>query len=434
MPNATITAPPAATPAPAATTPPPQPEKAAEAIDLYGVSSEIDGLDNPSIQAPAAGKGTPKQPERPEEQQQPKAKTEAEEIQDLDTEEAEEKLERTKRQAEKEKLQAEENEELEGEKPNQEEPTPTRAKDLKRVYEETKAAKKQLESKLSEATKRIEELQRSNPDEVKAVAEKLAKAEARRDELEQKMRYMDYRESREFKEKYEAPITEAWNRAILDLNETVVTLEDGTTRKASVDDLVQIGNMPLQQAAKVAREMFGDAAEDILAHRRTIRELTIQQDKALTKAKQEALERRKTEEVENRQRAEKYQTVWKQESEALAAKYPKWMKPVEGDEEGNKILNSGYEDVDRFFNDSSLAPEERVKLHAKIRMRAANHDRMALRLKRMAGKLQELKTKLSEYESSAPPTGKTTPRMGRASTGMDDALSEIESLNNPNLD
>lgn len=394
--------------------------------DLYGVSEEIDALDTATSQAPADKSNAQKPPPKPKEEPEAKKPTDEEEIQALDESED---MPKKAKEDDKEP-------ELEKEQPAaEEEVTPTRAKDLKRVYEETKAVKKQLETKLADAEKRIEELQRTNPDELKAVSDRLAKAEARRDELEQKMRYLDYRESSEFKDKYQTPINEAWQRAILDLNETVVTLEDGSTRKATVDDLVHIGNMPLQDAARVAREMFGDAAHDIMAHRRTIRELTIQQDKALERAQKEAGEKRKIEEVESRQRAEKYQTLWKEESEALATKYPKWMKPVEGDEDGNKLLNAGYQEVDRFFNDNTLAPEDRIKLHAKIRMKAANHDRMALRLRRMAGKIQELKTKLSEFEQSAPPAGKTTPRGGRSGNGLiDDALSEIEALNNPNLD
>lgn len=405
------------------------------ASDLYGASSEIEGLDTGTTQPDKPEPNEPAKPvkvEKPSDQPANKPKSDDEELEALDAED------RVVRPGEKKDEdpdpEPEKDPEKEPEKPDTEQ-LPTRAKDLKVVYERVKAEKKDLEAKLTEAQGRIKQLETSNPDEVKALTEKLSKSEARRNELESEMRFVDYRKSAEFRDKYEKPIHEAWQRAIMDLDETVVTLEDGSSRKANVDDLVRLSNLPLQQASAAAREMFGDAAQDILAHRRTIRELTMQQSKAIEGALKEAEERLKTREVEGRANAEKYQGIWRQENETLATKFPKWVKPVDGDEEGNKLLNAGYETVDRFFNDSSLKPEERLKAHASIRMKAANHDRMALRLRRMAENLNSLKKKLAEYESSAPPGGKTTPRTSsRRTGGMEDDYAEIEALNVPGLE
>ena len=81
-----------------------------------------------------------------------------------------------------------------------------------------------------------------------------------------------------------------------------------------------------------------------------------------------------------------------------------------------------------FSNQGS--PEERVKLHAELRNKAAAFPKIALRLKQARSKIKELETALAAYEDSEPAAGEGgKPRsVTPTGSGMDEAFAEIESL------
>lgn len=312
------------------------------------------------------------------------------------------------------------------------EQVPTRARDLKVVYEQVKSEKKVLESKLAETTAQLEKVRTANPDEIKALSERLQKAEARRDELESEMRHVNFTQSEEYKNKFEQPYHEAWERAVADLKELTVETDEGN-RAATVEDLVQLSNMPLGEARKAASAMFGMAADDVMAHRRTILDLSKKQNAALEESRKASAERSKTQEVAQREQTEKLTKVWNTETEAYAKRFPKWFKPVDGDAEGNALLEKGFSEVDRYFLET-LAPDEKIKMHVKIRAKAANHDRMALRLQRAAGRIKKLQEDLAEYEGAEPPAGKVRRGVSvpkKAGNVFEEAASEIEALDEP---
>ena len=110
--------------------------------------------------------------------------------------------------------------------------------------------------------------------DVEGLRKKHEAAEARARALDEEMRFIDYTKSSEFQDKYQKPYTNAWTRAEADLRELTVALEDGNSRPATVQDLLLLANTPLGEARKLASAMFGDAADDVMAHRRIVRELS----------------------------------------------------------------------------------------------------------------------------------------------------------------
>lgn len=308
----------------------------------------------------------------------------------------------------------------EPEKPVEDDPEPKTIPDLRKGYN---AKKKEIRDtwkpKVEALEHEIATLKATSgnghSEELKTLSEKVQAYEKQIQDLQGTIKFVDYRKSDEFKKKYEAPYNEAWASAIGELDELTVKVRTGTDergeptygeRKASPNDLLTLSNLPLGEARKLAKEMFGDNADDMMAHRRKIRELSDAQNKALSEAQKSAEEAAKTRDTQSQEMSKQTVQLWTQANKTLAEKYPKWFGPVEGDEEGNTLLQKGFALADRMFAPTKeTAPkttQESVALHALIRNKVANHDRLALQVKKLTKELEEARTELKGYQESEP--------------------------------
>jgi hypothetical protein len=193
---------------------------------------------------------------------------------------------------------------------------------------------------------------------------------------------------------------------------------------------MSLAKMPLKEAWAAAKTMFGDAASEIMAHRRSIIELSDAQTKALDDAKKNAETHDKEKQTQSLQQRQKIASLWQDENKAWQEKFPRWFKPEDGDEEGNTLLAKGYEMADAAFsNNGDKTPEEKVKLHAELRNKAAAFPKIALRLKQAKTRIKELEKSLKEFEQSEPPSGDGgKPRAVKPGGAWSDPFSELDSL------
>lgn len=335
---------------------------------------------------------------------------------------------------------------------------PVKAADLRTAYEGLKKkVKDEYEPKVSKLEARIKELESSGPEKMTPIVEELEQKKKRLEELESEIRYIDYQKSEEYQEKYEKPYVEAWKKAAADLSELTVETEDGESRTATTADLIHLANLPLGEARAQARIMFGDAADDVMAHRRAIRELSQAQTKALEDAKKNASERESK--LAAQREIERQQTgkLWEESNKALAEKFPKWFAKVEGDTEGNSLLDRGFSLADlHFIGEKHLSPEQiemlptqfkdkikangkldikdRVALDALLRHKIASHSRLALNLKKANTRIAELEKALSEYETSELPGGKSggVPKAPANASPEAEAFAELDAIDTKN--
>lgn len=284
---------------------------------------------------------------------------------------------------------------------------PKKAKELKVVYEEAKARIAQLEPELAETKKRLEQIEKAGPaTEIKTITAQLEASENRRKELERELEFHSFQKSERFDKEFQKPYLNAFKEALEEVSDFTVQTEGQEPRPGNQNDLVEICRLPGTEALKRAQELFGDAAASVIMnHRREIRRLAKAQESALADAKKNAESRIETEKAEQAKANTRFQEVWQQSYSKLSQQYPAWVNAVEGDDEGNNLLAEGYRQVDRFFQDPKLTPEEKIAIHAEIRMRAANHDRMALRLKRERAERKKIQAELDQYRQSTPPSG-----------------------------
>ena len=331
----------------------------------------------------------------------------------------------TKLEPEKPAEKAEETEE----KPTEQKPV--KAAELRVAYEKSKETLKAKDAEIAKLQTELKTAKAAPADdpEKKVLLEKFEAAEKRRAELEKEITFVAYQKSPEFLDKYKKPYDEEWTKAVSEIAELTIEAEDGTTRTATANDLLTICNLPLGEARKLAKQLFGDAADDVMSHRRKIRDLSDAQTKALKDAQVNSEERTKEQQTQSLQQQEKIRTLWADENKAWQEKFPRWFKPEDGDEEGNKLLAKGYEMADAAFSNQGT-PEERVKRHAELRNKAAAFPKLALRLKQARGRIKELETSLAAYEDSEPAAGEGgKPRsITPTGSGMDEAFAEIDSL------
>jgi len=203
--------------------------------------------------------------------------------------------------------------------------------------------------------------------------------------------------------------------------------------------------LPLGEARAKAKEIFGEAADDVMAHRRVIRELSEAQTKALDDAKTNASEHEKRLVAQREIQHQEISKQWEEANKSLAEKYPKWFAETEGDTEGNELLRKGFSLADlHFLTEKNLKPEqiemlpprfrdaikanggelpikERVALDALLRHKIASHSRLARNLKTANTRIAELEKSLADYEKSEP-----TGRPGGGKAGEVDPISEAD--------
>jgi len=269
--------------------------------------------------------------------------------------------------------------------------------------------------------------------------------ETRNKELEDEIRFVNYRKSKEFQDKYVAPYDRAWEAAMSELGELTITAQDGSSRKISPQDMLNLVNLELQPARDIADEVFGKFADDVMGHRNEIKRLWKAQAQALEEAKKNGAEREKqqteTAQRENGKIRDSVTTAWKETNEAALkdATYGSYFSPREGDVEGNERLTKGFALVDRAFKenpmDPRLTPEERagvVKRHAAVRNRAAAFGRMKSDLDKANARIAELEKKIAEFGKSTPsPVGDNPPNPPSKGSARDQVMAGLQKYAKP---
>jgi len=322
-------------------------------------------------------------------------------------------------------------------KPEPSKPEPTSIKQFREQYEMTKKERDDFAAKVTELERAKSEGTRKEVEEAtKALKAEMDSIRKNAEELDTEVRYLNYTRSGEYKQKYEAPLREAWQTALGDIEGIRVTDEDGTERDASHQDIMVLLNVPVAKAAIIAQETFGAAAPEMMAHRRKILELTQSRDKSISEWKEKGAQR----EVEKSKLVETRQSRSRELFESQFADYEKTHAQLfgreEGDEDGNKLLDES----DRLIRialkgegvDADMGYDDKVdlitKAQAQVALRARAYGRERLRVIRLQQKVAELEKKVGKVRSSEPGQGEGTSTATRmAPKNAEDGIDELPS-------
>lgn len=365
--------------------------------------------------------------------------------------EPEEDPEETPAKPEAPKPEAEDHPEAEADEPEAQTPDSNKmpARDLRKAYETSeKKIREELQPKITKLEARLKELE-SSEGEPSVIAKQLTTVTEENKHLRERLAERDYQEHPEYKEK-QSKFETQFARARRDLFQLEVEQPDGTTRNLTDQDIVNLAQLPYGKDRIEANKMFGDSAEDVLAHTRKIRELAEDQQNWVEENRKNAgkilQDREATFKAAQVERAKLFIDANKE----LEEKYPFWFKQKDGDAEGNQTLASGEALTNLMFNlklspeqvdllpkrfreeiqtNGRLSKENVARLHALVRNKAMNHDRIARWMKGLRKELAETKEALAAYEQSEPPTGGAARRRnGSGGPGADDDNAELDRL------
>lgn len=312
------------------------------------------------------------------------------------------------------------------------------------MYHEEKKRVEELQTKVGDLNRQLSERAKAPQDfkiddhpEFKSTKEKLTRYEKQLQELEDKIRFVDYESSEEYKQKFHAPYVEAWQHGKASIEQMkVLTAEGQQPRNGTIEDLQRIVSAPsAEDAAQIAEDLFGSSAK--AAYALSLRDRIIQKhqdairarDEFKTKGAEQAKMSAAEQERQNAERAKVFNTV----ADEAVEKYPQWFKPEDGDERGNELLEIGFMLANAAFGGQikdgktgelrDPTPEEIPLIHAQMRNKAAGFDRLAYKNQKLQSRVNELEEMLDKYEKTEPPPGETG---GKKVEGEEDPFARFE--------
>lgn len=296
-----------------------------------------------------------------------------------------------------------------------------------------KLAPKQLREAYSRRTKEANELraeiarlkqgEKPTDAQVEAWKKERTEFETKLNSYEERLKFVDFQNSEEFKTAYQQPYIEAYQSG-RDLMKslTVKNAETGETTQltdAHFDRLMSIQD-PAQAAEYLdSLGLSGAKTQMVIEARAQCRGIQSKAAKAEAdyKAKGGEMEKQRRERTEAETKAvkENISKSWQKHVSAPMQdeKIKSFFTPKEGDEKGNQLLKEGYEASNKAFKvmnpmDASLTPEERegaIAAHAEMFNKAAAYNRLQYWYSGALKRLAAAEAKLKGYEESAPKGG-----------------------------
>ena len=259
---------------------------------------------------------------------------------------------------------------------------------------------------------------------------KYAQLEQKQQQLEADLYSRDFRESPEFKAKYQTKADKVFQAVQNELKGIQIDDGEGGTRTATLADFSKIralGDSQVEQRRQ-AKALFGDDSDVVIA---LARELKTVEDAANEEIESKrtnwASERTKQAEM-SQQDQKTFQTEFEQVDKALLEKFADQFAPKEGNEEFNNALQGGLDYVDNNSNGfSGKTPAERAKTSAILRRWAGSYPANQVFIKQQATKIAELEATIAKLQGTDPGAGGDGGGTGGgpdSGTGGADALAE----------
>lgn len=301
---------------------------------------------------------------------------------------------------------------------------PTVPKKLREAYKRERETRTALEKERDEYKGKLTNAEKSAREALeKEYTPRVEAAEKRRAEIESEFRFLDYQRSEDYKERYEGPLKEAWKGVADSLEGMKVNLPNGEEADFDLSHVYALTRMANPQARKVATDMFGTAAPEVMTMRSKIMELSRARDKAVDEWKAKGSER----EAQREQMHAETVKNWEREVAEYQQEYPDEFGHRDADDEGNGLVDSGMK-LARLAILGAGLPEglttdqrrQRVlDAQRDLTLRASAFGRTRRDLNKARAENDELREKLKEYEKSEP-----LPGNARGETGTDTGRDE----------
>ena len=307
---------------------------------------------------------------------------------------------------------------------------PTSLKEFRQVYENTKKERDEIAAERDRLRTEAAEARKAGEKEAEArIRAEMDVLSKEKQELDSRIRFLDYSKSPEFEAKHEKPLKDAWRSALEDLQGAKIVNDDGTETDANYGHVQALMRMSPIEAAKTATKWFGAAGPEIMRHRNAI--LTLQKEKAQAidhwKAKGEELTQQR-----QRETAEfngSLQTMFTEERDSFPTNYPDLFAHDPKNQEEATLFQKNRALTELAARgkgipegtDERQRAELMVKAQARMVARAEAFGFTRLRLNKALDEIETLKKKVAEFEGSVPGEGKTVPPAASGSTDDSDS-------------
>jgi hypothetical protein len=300
-------------------------------------------------------------------------------------------------------------------------------KELREQYELTKAEREQLAAKVAELERTREEGTRKQVEEAtKSLKEEIESIRKEREEAEKEIQFLDYTKSREYTQKYQQPLTDAWSEALQDIDGIKITDVDGSERPADERDILALTKLPAGAAAVEAHERFGPSASVMLQHRANIVKLSRASQDAVKQFREEGAKIQEQRAKIAQENESKVVQAFDGSIFALEESHPTLFgKPTEAEDVG--LFEQGHKLVEVAFKGrglENLPPDQRqnamVKAQANVAARARSYGPQRAQNMRLERQVADLQEKLAKLTASEPGQGskpEPLPEPGRGDDG-----------------
>jgi hypothetical protein len=272
--------------------------------------------------------------------------------------------------------------------------------------QEFEQAKTQSATELGKLNARLAELDKRKVLTVEQEAE-YQKKDERIQQIESDLYSRDYRESPEFKDKFETPWKDKYSAALGEIKGLNVTFKENDedkqrpATKADFDRVLE--SSTVTAARRVAKELFGEDADVALEYRAALRQIEDAGNKEV-EAKREGWNQNKqgmVASMEANKAAGK--TAYDEYTTLLSQKYPEHFAEDAANPEASTALKSGLEYVHSLgASVGSATPQEAAKSAAIVTMMAGSWSRNIVVIKQLRAQLEAKESELAKYRKSAP--------------------------------
>jgi len=288
---------------------------------------------------------------------------------------------------------------------------PRLRKEYERVKGELETERKTATEKMTSLEAKIKDWESRGKDTA-ALTARMETLEREKEEAIANLRAHKQEASPEFKKQYEEPFNQAAEFAKADVLQMTllksfqneagenVTVPD---RPATWDDFVTLYRLPASKQMTEARKLFGDGAEIINDHLKSLRRLDFQKTQAFEVEKSNYKQRLADEEGRAAARKEQIAQARQKVDRDLVASKEEYRDPPE-DTESAEARKKGYEIFDR----EPKTMEEAIVKERHVRHIVAAHFAKKLQILRLQKENETLKSELSQFKNPQPKPGKVS--------------------------
>lgn len=310
-------------------------------------------------------------------------------------------------------------------------------KELRSAYQARKAELEAARKEIEMAKAGIEEAKRLGATEAEArFKADLEAAKKELSELNEKLKYTDFKSSKEYSERYQLPLQKAWESALADIKDVTVQNEDGTESPATAEHIIMLAKMPALQAAKKATEWFGAAATEIMAHRRTILDLNQKSEQAINDWKTKGAEIAANNEREANERQSRMVEQFDTGIKSLRESAPHIFGPPD-DKEALSYFTKGEATVNLALRGEGMPPgltpeqqaQKRIEAQSIIAAKSIALGPAIYKLNKYEARIKELESELNGYKNSTPKPSSSTAKQGKVVQDIraEDLIDQLQS-------